>query len=130
MPRTNDGISFPVTNVLAAVDAGRAQSNGHPHGDLPTSVLGFVGIDVQVNRLVANRKVPSNLLGAPLAADEGLNAAPQALGNLFVIAAVAGALCRFAAGLFNSVTVGPTATFDLTPKGAGISPQNMGNLSG
>lgn len=83
-------------NVLAAVDTGWALSNGHPHGDLPTSVLaraqpfapgllaskvhvqaaalGFVSVYAQVNRLVADGKVPGNLLRAPVAADIGLNA--------------------------------------------------------
>jgi hypothetical protein len=64
--------------------------------------LGFVGVDAQVDRLMADRKMPSNLLRAPVAADVGLNATPKTGCNGFGIAAMAGALGRFAAGLFGS----------------------------
>jgi hypothetical protein len=139
-------------NVLAAVDAGRALRNGHPHGDLSTPVLaspksftpgllasevfvqaaalGFVGVDAQVDRLMADGKVPSNLLGTPVTADIGLNALPKTGRNGFGIAAQAGALDRFAAGLFSSVTLGAAATLDLAANGAGVSPHNAGNLGG
>jgi hypothetical protein len=150
VPSPNHGIAFPVPNLLAAVDAGRAQGNRHPHGDLSTPVLaspqpfapgllasavfvqtpalGFLGVDAQVNRLMADGKVPCNLLGAPVAADIGLNALPQAGRNRFGIAAVAGALGRFAAGLFSSVSL--KSTFNLTPNGAGVSPEQAGDLGG
>jgi hypothetical protein len=150
--RPNHGITLPVPNVLAAVDTRWALSNGHPHGDLPTSVLsstqpfapgllapkvlvqaaalGFVSVDAQVHRLVADRKEPSNLLRAPVVADIGLNALPQGCGNLFGIAAMTRSLSRFASSLFGSVSLEPTATFDLTANGAGVSPQQAGNLGG
>jgi hypothetical protein len=111
VPRPNHGITFPVPNVLAAVDTGWTLSNGHPHGDLPTSVfasaqafapgllapkvlvqaaaLGFVSIDAQLNRLVADGKVPGNLFRALVASDMGLNALPQGCGDLFGITAMA-----------------------------------------
>lgn len=138
--------------MLAAVDTGWALSNRHPHGDLPTPVLaraqpfapgllapevlvqaaalGFVSIDAQVNRLVADRKEPGNLLRAPVAADIGFNALPKGCGDLFGIAAVTRSLRRFAASLFGSVSLKPTATFDLTANGAGVSPKQAGNLGG
>ena len=81
-------VDLPVPNVLAAVDTRWAQSKGHPHGDLSTSVLastqpfaprllapkvlvqaaalGFVRVDAQVNRLVADRKESGNLFRAPV----------------------------------------------------------------
>jgi hypothetical protein len=92
--------------------------------------LGFVGVDAQIDRLMTDGKVPSNLLGAPVAADIGLNALPKTGCNGFGIAAVAGALDRFAAGLFGSVTLGASATLDLTPNSAGVPPHNAGNLDG
>jgi len=152
MSRPNHGIAFPVPNVLAAVDTRWALSNGHSHGDLPTSVLsstqpftprllasevlvqaaalGFVGVDTQVNRLMADRKESSNLLRAPVAADIGLNALPQACWNFFGIAAMTRSLSRFTASLFGSAPLEPTATFDLTPNGVGVSPKQAGNLGG
>ena len=39
-------------------------------------------------------------------------------------------LRRFAAGLFGSVSLEATATFDLTANGAGVSPQQGSNLGG
>jgi hypothetical protein len=92
--------------------------------------LGFVGVDAQVDRLMADRKMPSNLLRAPVATDIGLNAIPKNGRNGFGIAAMAGALSRFAAGLFGSVTLGATATLDLTANGAGVSPKQAGYLGG
>jgi hypothetical protein len=87
-----------VPNVLGAVNAGQLLSNGHPHGDLSTPVLsspqpfklgllasevfvqapalGSVGVDAQVDRLMADGKVPGNLLRAPVTADVVLNALP------------------------------------------------------
>ncbi len=79
---------------------------------------------------MADGEVPRNLLGAPVAVDIGLNALPKTGGNGFGIAAVTGALGRFVAGLFGSVTLGATATLDLVPNGAGVSPHNAGNLGG
>lgn len=138
--------------MLAAVDTGWALSNGHPHGGLPTSVLaraqpfapgllaskvlvqaaalGFVSVNAQLDRLVADRKEPGNLLRAPVVADIRFNALPQARGDLFCIAAVTRSLRRFAAGLFGSVSLETTSTFDLTPNDAGVSPQQTGNLGG
>jgi hypothetical protein len=92
--------------------------------------LGFVGVDAQIDRLMADGKVPSNLLGAPVAADIGLNATPKTGCNGFGIAAMADSLGRFAAGLFGSVTLGATATPDLTPNGAGVSPKQAGYVGG
>lgn len=139
-------------DVLAAVDTGRALINGHPHGDLPTSVLthtqpfaprllapkvlvqavalGFVRVDAKVNRIAADRKVPSNLLRAQVAADIGLNALPKGCGDLFGIAAVTRSLSRFAASLFCSVSLESTATFDLTSSGTGVSTKQSGYLGG
>jgi len=152
VPSPNHRIAFPVPNVFAAVDAGRTLSNGHPHGNLSTPVfaspksftpgllaskvfvqapaLGFVGVDAQVDRLMTDGKVPGNLLGAPVAADIGLNALPKSGGNGFGIAALAGSLSRFAAGLFGPVTLGATATLDLAANGAGVSPKEAGNIGG
>jgi hypothetical protein len=92
--------------------------------------LGFVGVDAQIDRLMADRKMPSNVLRAPVAADIGLNALPKTGCNGFGIAAMADSLSRFAAGLFGPVTLGATATLDLTANGAGVSPHNAGNLGG
>lgn len=88
--------------------------------------LGFVGVDAQVDRLMANGKVPGNLLGAPVAADVGLNATPKTGRNGFGIAAMAGALGRFAAGLFRTKALESTATPDFTPNGAGVPPKQAG----
>lgn len=150
--RPNHGIAFTVPNVLAAVDTRWVLSKGHPHGDLPTSVLaraqafasrllasevlmqaaalGFFSVDAQVNRLVADGKVPSNLLRAPVAANIGFNALPQGCGDLFGIAAVTRSLRRVTTGLFGSVTLESTATLDLTSNGAGVSPKQAGYLGG
>jgi hypothetical protein len=42
------------------------------------AALGFVSIDAQMHRFVADRKESGNLLRAPVAADIGLNALLQA----------------------------------------------------
>ena len=152
VPSPNHRIAFPAPNVLSAADAGRAQGNGHPHGDLATPVLsspqpftpgllasevfvqapalGFVGVDAQVDRLMADGKVPSDLLGAPVTADKGINALTKTGRNGFGIAAVTGSLSRFAAGLISPATLKSTATPHPTPDSAGVSPHNAGNLGG
>jgi hypothetical protein len=136
--------------VLVAVDVRWALSNGHPHEDLPTSVLGdaqpfaprllasevvvqaaalgFVRVNAWVNRLMADRKDSCNLFRAPLAADMGLNALLQGFGDLFGIAAVTRSFRRFTASLFGFVSFEAKATFDVTPDGAGVSPEKAGNL--
>lgn len=150
--RPNHRIAFPVPNVLAAVDAGRALRKRQPHGDLSTPVmsspqpftpgllasevfvqapaLGFVGVDAQVERLMADGKVLINLLWAPVAADIRLNAMPKTGRNGFGITAVAGVLGRFAAGLFDLVTLGTTATPDITPNSVGLPPKKAADYLG
>lgn len=97
---------------------------------LASTPLGFVGVDAQIDRLVADGKVPSNLLGSPVTADIGLNALPKTGGNGFGIATVTGSLGHLAAGLLCTATLGDTATLDFAANGAGVSPHNAGNLGG
>ena len=144
MSGPNHGIAFRVSNVLAAVDTRWTLGNGHPHGDLPTSdlasaqplgprllaskllvqaaSLGFISVDAQVNHLVADEKVPGNLLRARVPADIGFNAFPLACGELIGIAASAKSLSRFTTSLFGSVFPEPTAMFDLTSNDAVCRP--------
>ena len=52
------------------------------------AAFGFVRVNAQVNRRFADCKEPGNLLRAPVAADIGFNALPQAGWTFFGIAAM------------------------------------------
>ena len=102
---TDHGIGFPVAHAAFVIDRRRAILDGYPVGDGPASVVGpvtlaprllaaqvpmemaaraFVRIDVPVDPLVADddpilRLEPSaRLLGAPVAAEQSLDACPIA----------------------------------------------------
>jgi hypothetical protein len=79
---------------------------------------------------MADGKVSSNLLRAPVTADIGLNALPQTGRDGFGVVATAGAVRRFAANLFGSVSFVARATLQLAANGAGVPPHNAGNLGG
>ena len=93
MVGADDGVEFPMTNLPATFNVRRALAQRSAVGDLPPAVsstgvafsllllaaqvcpqgaaLGLVGVHVLVKRLVAHRQTASDLLGAPLQAQQG-----------------------------------------------------------